>query len=71
MIGVILDNLDVIVVIVIGDGEGEIGLFMVGWLFNIFINLVNDGVVLLIFYLNGGKIYNLIIFECKIDEELF
>ncbi|HEO4725338.1 TPA: phosphoketolase family protein [Streptococcus agalactiae] len=68
--GAILDNPDVIAATVIGDGEGETGPLMAGWLSNTFINPVNDGAVLLIFYLNGGKIHNPTIFERKTDEEL-
>ncbi|OTG50148.1 phosphoketolase family protein [Streptococcus agalactiae] len=68
--GAILDNPDVIAATVIGDGEGETGPLMAGWLSNTFINPVNDGAVLPIFYLNGGKIHNLTIFERKTDEEL-
>ncbi|HEO5374992.1 TPA: phosphoketolase family protein [Streptococcus agalactiae] len=68
--GAILDNPDVIAATVIGDGEGETGPLMAGWLSNTFINPVNDGVVLPIFYLNGGKIHNPTIFERKTDEEL-
>ncbi|HEO7541598.1 TPA: phosphoketolase family protein [Streptococcus agalactiae] len=68
--GGILDNPDVIAATVIGDGEGETGPLMAGWLSNTFINPVNDGAVLPIFYLNGGKIHNPTIFERKTDEEL-
>lgn len=66
--GAILDNPDVIAATVIG--EGETGPLMAGWLSNTFINPVNDGAVLPIFYLNGGKIHNPTIFERKTDEEL-
>ncbi|HEN7289966.1 TPA: phosphoketolase family protein [Streptococcus agalactiae] len=68
--GAILDNPDVIAATVIGDGEGETGPLMAGWLSNTFINPVSDGAVLPIFYLNGGKIHNPTIFERKTDEEL-
>lgn len=68
--GAILDNPDVIAATVIDDGEGETGPLMAGWLSNTFINPVNDGAVLPIFYLNGGKIHNPTIFERKTDEEL-
>ncbi|HEO1963645.1 TPA: phosphoketolase family protein [Streptococcus agalactiae] len=68
--GAILDNPDVIAATVIGDGEGETGPLMAGWLSNTFINPVTDGAVLPIFYLNGGKIHNPTIFERKTDEEL-
>ena len=66
----VLDNPDVIAATVIGDGEGETGPLMAGWLANTFLNPVNDGAVLPIFYLNGGKIHNPTIFERKTDEEL-
>ncbi|MFD3062423.1 phosphoketolase family protein [Streptococcus agalactiae] len=68
--GAILDNPDVIAATIIGDGECETGPLMAGWLSNTFINPVNDGAVLPIFYLNGGKIHNPTIFERKTDEEL-
>ena len=68
--GAILDNPDGIAATIIGDGEGETGPLMAGWLSNTFINPVNDGAVLPIFYLNGGKIHNPTIFERKTDEEL-
>ncbi len=41
---------------------------MAGWLSNT-VNPVNDGAILPIFYLNGGKILATI-FERKTDEEL-
>ncbi|OZV23024.1 phosphoketolase family protein [Streptococcus sobrinus] len=68
--GAILDNPDVIAATVIGDGESETGPLMAGWLSNTFINPVNDGAVLPIHFLNGGKIHNPTIFERKSDEEL-
>ncbi|MHC5879547.1 phosphoketolase family protein, partial [Streptococcus pyogenes] len=40
------------------------------WFANTFINPVNDGAVLPILYLNGGKIHNPTILERKTDEEL-
>ena len=54
---------------VIGDGEGETGPLMAGWLSNTFLNPVNDGAILPIFYLNGGR-STTTIFERKTDEEL-
>ena len=68
--GAVLDNPDVIAATVIGDGEGETGPLMAGWLSDTFLNPVNDGAILPIFYLNGGKIHNPTIFERKTDEEL-
>ena len=41
--GAVLDNPDVIAATVIGDGEGETGPLMAGWLSNTFLNPVNDG----------------------------
>lgn len=68
--GAILDNPNVIAATVIGDGEAETGPLMAGWFANTFINPVNDGAVLPILYLNGGKIHNPTILERKTDEEL-
>lgn len=68
--GAVLDNPDVIAATVIGDGESETGPLMAGWLSNTFINPVNDGAVLPIHFLNGGKIHNPTIFERKSDDEL-
>lgn len=68
--GAILDNPDVIAATVIGDGEAETGPLMAGWLSNTFINPVNDGAVLPILYLNGGKIHNPTILSRRTDEEL-
>ncbi|OCA82655.1 phosphoketolase family protein [Pradoshia sp. D12] len=68
--GAILDNPDVIAATVIGDGEAETGPLAAGWFSNVFINPVNDGAVLPILYLNGGKISNPTILERKSDEEL-
>ena len=68
--GAVLDNPDVIAATVIGDGEGETGPLMAGWLSNTFLNPVNDGAILPIFYLNGGKIHNPTIFERKTDERI-
>lgn len=68
--GAILDNPDVIAATVIGDGEAETGPLAAGWFSNVFINPVNDGAILPILYLNGGKISNPTILERKTDEEL-
>lgn len=69
-VGAVLDNPDVIAAPVIGDGEAETGPLQAGWLSNNFINPVNDGAVLPILYLNGGKISNPTVFERKSDEDL-
>lgn len=68
--GAILDNPDVIAATVAGDGEAETGPLSAGWFANTFINPVNDGAILPILYLNGGKISNPTILERKSDEEL-
>ena len=68
--GAILDNPDVIAAAVVGDGESETGPLAAGWFSNTFINPVNDGAVLPILYLNGGKISNPTILARKTDEEL-
>ncbi|MGT2926552.1 phosphoketolase family protein [Streptococcus cuniculipharyngis] len=68
--GAILDNPDLIAATVIGDGESETGPLAAGWFSNTFINPVNDGAVLPILYLNGGKIHNPTILDRKTDEEL-
>lgn len=68
--GAILDNPDVIAATVVGDGEAETGPLSAGWFSNVFINPVNDGAVLPILYLNGGKISNPTILSRKSDEEL-
>ena len=68
--GAILDNPNVISAAVIGDGEAETGPLAAGWFSNTFINPVNDGAVLPILYLNGGKIHNPTILARRTDEEL-
>ena len=68
--GAILDNPNVIAAAVIGDGEAETGPLSAGWFSNTFINPVNDGAVLPILYLNGGKIHNPTILARRTDEEL-
>ena len=68
--GAVLDNPNVIAASVIGDGEAETGPLAAGWFSNTFINPVNDGAVLPILYLNGGKIHNPTILARRTDEEL-
>ncbi|WP_029608965.1 phosphoketolase family protein [Mycoplasma simbae] len=68
--GAILDNPDLIAATVIGDGEAETGPLMAGWFSNTFINPKNDGVVLPIIHLNGGKISNPTILARRSNEEL-
>ena len=54
--GAALDNPDLIVACVIGDGEAETGPLATGWHSNKFLNPVSDGAVLPILHLNGYKI---------------
>ena len=68
--GAVLDNPHIIAAAVIGDGEAETGPLCAGWFGNTFINPVNDGAVLPILYLNGGKIHNPTILARKTDAEL-
>lgn len=68
--GAILDNPEVIAATVIGDGEAETGPLAGGWFSNVFINPVNDGAVLPILYLNGGKISNPTILARKSNDDL-
>ncbi len=56
--GAVLDNPDLIVACVVGDGEAETGPLATSWRGNKFLNPVNDGVVLPILHLNGYKIAN-------------
>jgi xylulose-5-phosphate/fructose-6-phosphate phosphoketolase len=56
--GAVLDNPDLIVACVIGDGEAETGPLATAWHSNKFLSPVNDGAVLPILHLNGYKIAN-------------
>ena len=56
--GMALDNPDLIVACVIGDGEAETGPLATAWHSNKFLNPVRDGAVLPILNLNGYKIAN-------------
>lgn len=60
--GVAFDNPDLVVLCVVGDGEVETGFLAVSWYFNKFLNLVCDGVVLLVLHFNGYKIANPTVF---------
>lgn len=54
--GAVMDNPDLIVACVVGDGEAETGPLATGWHSNKFINPVRDGTVLPILHLNDAKI---------------
>ena len=56
--GAALDNPDLVVACVVGDGEAETGPLAAGWHSNKFLNPVADGAVLPILHLNGYKIAN-------------
>ena len=68
--GAALDNPDLFVVCVVGDGEAETGPAATGWHSNKFLNPVHDGAVLPILHLNGYKIANPTIFARIGREEL-
>jgi xylulose-5-phosphate/fructose-6-phosphate phosphoketolase len=56
--GAALDNPDLLVACVIGDGEAETGPLATSWHSNKFLNPAYDGAVLPILHLNGYKIAN-------------
>ncbi len=56
--GAAFDNPDLIVAVVVGDGESETGPLATSWHSNKFLNPVRDGAVLPILHLNGYKINN-------------
>ena len=68
--GMALDNPDLLVACVVGDGEAETGPLATAWHSNKFINPVRDGAVLPILSLNGYKIANPTILARIAREEL-
>jgi xylulose-5-phosphate/fructose-6-phosphate phosphoketolase len=56
--GAALDNPDLIVACIVGDGEAETGPLATAWHSNKFLKPVTDGAVLPILHLNGYKIAN-------------
>ncbi|HMP67368.1 MAG TPA: phosphoketolase family protein [Candidatus Paceibacterota bacterium] len=68
--GAVLDNPDLLVACLVGDGEAETGPTATSWHINKFINPKNDGAVLPILHLNGYKISGPTIFGRMSDEEL-
>ena len=68
--GMALDNPDLIVACVVGDGEAETGPLATAWHSNKFLNPVRDGAVLPILNLNGYKIANPTILARISHEEL-
>lgn len=56
--GAALDNPDLLVTCIVGDGEAETGPCATSWHSNKFLNPITDGAVLPILHLNGYKIAN-------------
>jgi xylulose-5-phosphate/fructose-6-phosphate phosphoketolase len=56
--GAAFDNPDLIVAVMVGDGEAETGPLATAWHSNKFLDPVHDGAVLPILHLNGYKIAN-------------
>jgi xylulose-5-phosphate/fructose-6-phosphate phosphoketolase len=68
--GAAFDNPDLIVAVVVGDGEAETGPLAASWHSNKFLNPIRDGAVLPILHLNGYKIANPTILARISHEEL-
>ncbi|ADH90462.1 Phosphoketolase [Ancylobacter novellus DSM 506] len=68
--GAVLDNPDLIVACVVGDGEAETGPLATSWHGNKFLNPAADGAVLPILHLNGYKIANPTVLARISPEEL-
>src|SRR5271154_6669046 len=68
--GAAFDNPDLIVTVVVGDGEAETGPLATSWHSNKFLNPVRDGAVLPILHLNGYKIANPTVLARITQEEL-
>jgi len=68
--GAAFDNPDLIVSVVIGDGEAETGPLATSWHSNKFLNPIRDGAVLPVLHLNGYKIANPTILARITSEEL-
>lgn len=56
--GAAFDNPDLLVAVMVGDGEAETGPLATAWHSNKFLNPIRDGAVLPILHLNGYKINN-------------
>jgi len=68
--GMALDNPDLIVACVVGDGEAETGPLAASWHSNKFLNPAHDGAVLPILHLNGYKIANPTVLGRMSDREI-
>lgn len=68
--GAVLDNPNLIVACVVGDGEAETGPLATSWFGNKFINPKTDGTVLPILHMNGFKISNPTILSRLSDNDI-
>lgn len=68
--GAAFDNPELLVTVVVGDGESETGPLATSWHSNKYINPVRDGAVLPILHLNGYKINNPTLLSRISHEEL-
>ncbi|MEG0799177.1 MAG: phosphoketolase family protein [Bacilli bacterium] len=68
--GCALDNKDLIVACVIGDGEAETATLCASWQINKIMNAAKDGIVLPVLHLNGYKIANPTIMGRMSNDEL-
>ena len=68
--GAAFDNPDLIVTVMVGDGEAETGPLATSWHANKFLNPVRDGAVLPVLHLNGYKIANPTVLARISEEEL-
>src|SRR5919109_882638 len=68
--GAALDNPDLLVACVVGDGEAETGPLAASWHSNKFLNPRADGAVLPVLHLNGYKIANPTLLARLTNEEL-
>ncbi|MGB2603227.1 MAG: phosphoketolase family protein [Candidatus Sulfotelmatobacter sp.] len=68
--GAAFDNPDLIVSVMVGDGEAETGPLATSWHSNKFLNPIRDGAVLPILHLNGYKIANPTVLARITVEEL-
>ena len=68
--GAAFDNPDLLVAVMVGDGEAETGALATSWHSNKFLNPIRDGAVLPILHLNGYKINNPTLLARISHEEL-
>jgi xylulose-5-phosphate/fructose-6-phosphate phosphoketolase len=68
--GAAFDNPDLVVTVMVGDGEAETGPLATSWHSNKFLNPIRDGAVLPVLHLNGYKINNPTLLSRISHEEL-